>query len=215
MRARVAGVGRLLIYNSCMSEGRGGTAVGSRARGERLAVVLALALAAGCGSPPLHMPGTLAVTDVTTGWLDVGLDDLGRSKLVPTISFRLRNISDSHVRTLQLNGVFRRCQVGQAGEPPVSEVSPADAEAGTCAGEVQEWGNAYVRAVGREGLDPGALAGPFTMESGLGYTGEQPRVEMLQHRDFVDVKVELFIKHRADPWVRLGEHPIDRQLLTQ
>ena len=119
------------------------------------------------------------------------------------------------MRTLQLNGVFRRCEVAQAGQPPVSEVSPADPAAGTCAGEIQEWGNAYVRAVGREGLDPGALAGPFTMESGLGYTGEQPRVEMLQHRDFVDVKVELFIKHRADPWVRLGEHQIDRQLLTQ
>ena len=197
-----------------MGEGRGGAAVGGRARRGILGVVV-LVLAGGCGGPTLDMSATLAVTDVTTGWLDIGLDDLGRSKLVPTISFRLRNISDGHVRTLQLNGVFRRCQVAVGGEPPVSEVSPANPEAGTCAGEIQEWGNAYVRAVGREGLDAGALAGPFTMESGLGYTGEQPRVEMLQHRDFVDVKVELFIKHRADPWVRLGEHPIDRQLLTQ
>ena len=195
-----------------MGEGRGGAAGGGWRRVLGIAVLM---LAGGCGGPTLEMSATLAVTDVTTGWLDVGLDELGRSKLVPTISFRLRNISDTHVRTLQLNGVFRRCQVGQGDAPPVSEVSPADPEAGTCAGEIQEWGNAYVRAVGREGLDAGALAGPFTMESGLGYTGEQPRVEMLQHRDFVDVKVELFIKHRADPWVRLGEHPIDRQLLTQ
>ena len=196
-----------------MGEGRGGAVVVGARRG--ILGVLALVLAAGCGGPALDMSATLDVIDVTTGWLDVGLDDLGRSKLVPTISFRLRNISGTHVRTLQLNGVFRRCEVAQAGQPPVSEVSPADPAAGTCAGEIQEWGNAYVRAVGREGLDPGALAGPFTMESGLGYTGEQPRVEMLQHRDFVDVKVELFIKHRADPWLRLGEHPIDRQLLTQ
>ncbi len=197
-----------------MGDGRGGAAVGGWAR-HGLLGVLTLVLAGGCGGPGLDMSATLTVTDVTTGWLDVGLDELGRNKLVPTISFRLRNISDSHVRTLQLNGVFRRCQMAQAGQPSSSEVSPADPEAGTCPGEIQEWGNAYVRAVGREGLDPGSLAGPFTMESGLGYTGEQPRVEMLQHRDFVDVKVELFIKHRADPWVRLGEHPIDRQLLTQ
>ncbi len=197
-----------------MGEGRGGTAVGGAAR-RGIRGVLALVLAGACGGPTLDMSATLAVTDVTTGWLDVGLDDLGRSKLVPTISFRLTNISDNHVRTLQLNGVFRRCQVAQAGQQPVSDVSPADPAAGTCAGEVQEWGNAFVRAVGREGLDPGSLAGPFTMESGLGYTGEQPRVEMLQHRDFVDVKVEVFIKHRADPWVRLSEHPIGRQLLTQ
>ena len=197
-----------------MGEGRVGTPVGGGARRGILGV-LALVLAAGCGGPALEMSATLAVTEVTTGWLDVGLDDLGRSKLVPTISFHLRNISDTHVRTLQLNGVFRRCQVAQAGQPPASEVSPADPEAGICAGEIQEWGNAFVRAVGREGLDPGALAGPFTLESELGYTGEQPRVEMLQHRDFVDVTIELFIKHRADPWVRLSEFPIARQLLTQ
>lgn len=172
---------------------------------------------AGCGGGGIDVAATLSVTDVTTGWLDVGLDDLGRTKLVPTISFNLENVSGDNVRTLQLNGVFRRCLPAQEGQPqPVSEVSPADAESGTCAGEVQEWGNVFLgRAVGRDGLDPGGAAGPFTMESGLGYTGEQPRGEILQHRDFVDVKVELYVKHRADPWARLSEHPIDRQLLTQ
>ena len=182
-----------------------------------VALLVVVAPVAGCGGGPLDVPAALTVTDVTTGWLDLGLDELGRTKLVPTISFRLQNVSSENVRTLQLNGVFRRCLPQPAGQPePVSEVSPADPVAGTCAGEDQEWGNAYLaRAVGRDGLDPGTAAGPFTMESGLGYTGEQPRVEMLEHRDFVDVKVELFVKHRADDWVRLGEHSIDRQLLTQ
>ena len=89
------------------------------------------------------------------------------------------------------------------------------ATAGTCAGEMQEWGSSYVRAVGREGLEPGAATEPFTMESGLGYTGEQARLEILQHRQFVDVKVEVFVKRQSEGWVKLGEHPIDRQLLTQ
>ena len=196
-----------------MREGRGAAAVaGGRSRVAALAT-LAVVFTLGCGGPRLDVPATLAVAGVTTGWLDAGLDDLGRSKLVPTISFRLRNVSDDPVRTLQLNGVFRRCQPDPAAG--AEQVSPADPQADTCAGEAQEWGNAYVRAVGREGLDPGSTAGPFTMESGLGYTGRQPRVDMLQHRDFVDVKVELFVKHRADPWVRLSEHPIDRRLLAR
>ena len=189
----------------------------ARRRAERLACVAALvALPAGC-SQPLDVPATLAVTDVTSGWLDAGIDVLGRTKLVPTISFTLVNVSDDPVRTLQLNGVFRRCVApGSGAATPAATVSPADSDAGTCAGEDQEWGNAFLgRAVGREGLEPGAAAGPFTMESGLGYTGEQPRVEMLQHRMFVDVKVELFVRHRADPWTSLSEHPIDRQLLAQ
>ena len=174
------------------------------------------AVAAGCSGPPLDVPRTLSAADVTTGWLDVGFDELGRNKLVPTVSFRLENVSEQQVRTLQLNGVFRRCLPAYAGQPvPVSELSPPDPESGTCAGEDEVWGDAFVRAVGREGLPPGTAAGPFIMQSELGYTGEQPRLEMIQHRDFVDVKVELFVKHRAEEWVRLNEYPIDRQLLTQ
>ena len=38
---------------------------------------------------------------------------------------------------------------------------------------------------------------------------------MLQHRDFVDAKVELFVKQGAGQWVKLGEHQIEKQLLTQ
>ena len=171
---------------------------------------------AACGGAQLDVTEALSVEDVMTGWLDKGIDDLGRNKLVPTISFRLANNSDENVRTLQLNGVFRRCVVAYAGQPePVSEVSPADVTAGTCPGEIQEWGSSYLRAVGREGLEPGTATEPFTMESGLGYTGEQSRLNMLQHREFVDVKVEVFIKRQADQWVKLGEHSIERQLLTQ
>ena len=181
-----------------------------------IGVMLGALLAGACGGPALDVETALAVTDVTTGWLDVGFDPLGRNKLVPTISFGLENVSDDRVRTLQLNGVFRRClPVYQGQELPVSEVSPADPAAGTCAGEDAEWGNAFVRAVGREGVQPGTRAGPFTMESGLGYTGEQARREMLGHRDFVDAKVELFVKHRADQWAKMGEFQIDRRLLTQ
>lgn len=212
---------RKLIYNaemrvqtvegrqcaSCLSWPRMG------ATGGVLAVVVMLA---GCGGPQVPIDEAVSVEDVTTGWLDAGIDELGRNKLVPTVSFRLANNSSESVRTLQLMGVFRRCLVAYAGQPvPESEVSPADPEAGTCAGETQEWGSSYLRAVGREGLEPGAATEAFTMESTLGYTGEQSRLDMLQHRQFVDVKIEVLVKRQADLWVKLGELPIERQLLTQ
>ncbi|MYH29464.1 MAG: hypothetical protein F4018_08505 [Acidobacteria bacterium] len=186
-------------------------------RPARAALALALSAAlSGSACTPLDVQTALDVTDLTTGWLDVGFDEFGRNKLVPTVSFRLENVSDQRLRTLQLNGVFRRCMVLYAGQPePEEPVSPADDEAGTCLGEDQEWGSALVRAVGREGVVPGDGLGPFTMESSLGYTGEQSLAEMLGHRDFVDVKIELFVKHRAEQWAKLGEFPIDRQLLTQ
>ena len=182
--------------------------------------VLACALSTflvGSACTPLDVQAALDVTDITTGWLDVGLDDLGRNKLVPAISFRVENVSEDRTGMLQLNAVFRRCLVLYQGQPePEDPVSPADEEAGTCLAEDQEWGSApLIRAAGRQGLDPGADAGPFTMESTLGYTGEQSLAEMLGHRDFVDAKIELFVKHRADQWAKLGEFPIERRLLTQ
>ena len=199
-----------MIYNSCtMLTNHGPLSA-------RCVVVLACVVPlAGCATP-LDVTTDLAVTNVTAGWFDVGEDELGRNKLVPTLSFELANTSDRNLGILQINGVFRRCLVTYTGQPKaVSEVSPADPEAGTCHAEESEWGNAYVRVVGSEGIEPGDAAGPFTIQSNLGYTGEQDREDMFQHRDFVDVKLELYIKHRADQWVKLDEVQIDRRLLTQ
>ena len=87
---------------------------------QRFAVLIALC-ASGC--TPLDVTAALGISGMTTGWLDVGLDDLGRNKLVPTISFSLTNRSSQRVRTLQLNGVFRRCAVLYGDEQP-DTVSP-------------------------------------------------------------------------------------------
>jgi len=38
---------------------------------------------------------------------------------------------------------------------------------------------------------------------------------MLQNTQFVDFKVEVFGKHASATWVKLGEFPIARQLLTR
>ena len=178
-----------------------------------LCSLLAVAILAGCNSQ-VPVDQAISVEDVTTGWLDLGIDNLGRNKLVPTISFRLANDSTESVRTLQLISSFRRCFTeGQMDTIP--EDSLPDPLAETCAGEMQEWGSAYLRAVGREGLASGAATESFTMDSGRGYTGEQSRLNMLRHRLFVDVKVELFVRRGSDQWVTLGEHSIDRQLLTR
>ena len=49
-------------------------------------VTLVAILALSACTPQIDLPASLAVEDVTTGWLDAGLDDSGRNKLVPTIS---------------------------------------------------------------------------------------------------------------------------------
>jgi len=161
--------------------------------GRNAAALLLVLLTAGaaCSGPQVDIASAARVTDVTTGWFDAGLDEYRRNKLVPTLSFRLENVTDRPLRTLQINGVFRRV------------------------GEEQEWGSAFVPAAGAEGLAPGMSSEPIVLRSTQGYTGEQPRMEMLAHREFIDVRVELFIKYRSDQWVKLDEFVIERQLLTE
>ena len=153
--------------------------------------VLLVTLCLSACSPPLDVPASLRLAQVSSGWFDAGLDNLGRNKIVPTVSFRIENTTAATLQYLQLNAVFRRQN------------------------EMEEWGNAFVRAVGTEGLEAGGATELLRLESGRGYTGEQSRTEMLEHRDFVDVTMDLFVKHRGDQWIRLDSVDVSRQLLTQ
>lgn len=153
---------------------------------------LAALIAAGCSSRAVDLPKALQVTDVTTGWFDAGIVEGGKNKLVPTIGFRLKNADSEPIESVQLFARFSRL------------------------GEQDEWGTPpYVRAIGPEGLPPGQSTKPMILRSNLGYTGEQPRLDMLRNAGFVDARVEVFAKHRASNWVKLGEYRIARQLLTK
>jgi hypothetical protein len=132
----------------------------------------------------------LEATDVVTGWYDDGIVE-GKNKLVPSISFKLRNKTDDEVRSVQVNAIFKR----------INEPEP--------------WGEHYGWAIQGESLPPGQTTQDIVLRSGLGYTGEQPRQQMLQNKEFVDAKVEIFLKQGSRVWAKLAEFPIERQLLTK
>ena len=155
-----------------------------------LAWLIAIA-APGCGSAETDLTQRLEMTDVTTGWYDAGIVEGNKNKLVPTVSFKLRNRGADEVTTVQLNAVFRR------------------------KGEQEEWGSAFVWAIRSNGLSPGLSTQPIVLRSQLGYTGEQPRAEILSHSQFVDARVEVFGKQGSANYVKLGAYDIKRQLLTR
>jgi hypothetical protein len=158
-------------------------------RSVRLLLILAVACS-GCG-PAVDLTKGLQVEIVNTGWFDAGIVN-GQNKLVPSVTFTLKNLSDQTLGTLQVNASFRRVA------------------------ETDEWGNGFVTAAGSAGLAPGATTSPITIKSQLGYTGsEQSRQEMLLNTHFVDAKVELSAKYGSQQWARLGSYPIGRQLITK
>jgi hypothetical protein len=153
--------------------------------------VLFLALVwAACG-PPVDLSKGLEVLDVSTGWFDAGIVN-GQNKLVPAISFRLKNVSNQTLHVLQINALFRRV------------------------GEKEEWGSGFLTAVGSEGLAPGATTPVLTVRSQNGYTGaDQTRDDMLHNSQFVDAEIEFFAKYGSIQWQRIGEYVVTRRLITK
>src|SRR3954467_537018 len=108
-------------------------------------VLFAAVAAASCG-PTVDLTKGLQVDDVSTGWFDAGIVN-GQNKLVPSVTFKFKNVSDQTLNILQANVVFRRVT------------------------EDKEWGSSFVKVTGNEGLAPGAISAPQTVRSQLGYTG--------------------------------------------
>jgi hypothetical protein len=152
--------------------------------------LLVFACAAACG-PTVDLAQGLHVEVVDTGWFDAGIVN-GQNKLVPSVTFTLKNTSNQKLATLQVNALFRRVT------------------------EKDEWGSGFVTAAGSSGLAPGTTTPPITIRSQLGYTGsDQSRQEMLANSHFVDAKVEIFAKYGAAQWTRMGEYPITRRLIEK
>jgi len=150
---------------------------------------LLAAVLTACG-PGADLTSSAELVDVTTGWFDAGVTEDGKNKLVPSISLRIRNGGEAELGSTQLNLIFRRVT------------------------DEEEWTTSFVRGIGSDGLAPGDTTPPIVVRAPQGYTGEQPRVQMLSNRQFVDATVTVFGKHGSANWVKLGDFEIARQLLT-
>lgn len=153
------------------------------------AALLGALVVAACESRDVQTD--LTIVNVQTGWFDAGIVEGGMNKLVPSISLELQNVSDREIANVQLNAVFRRT------------------------GEPESWGDHFVRAIDTTGLGAGATTEPVVLRSTFGYTGSQARAQMLQNKEFVDARVEVFGKHGRRTWAKMGEFTIDRRLLTE
>jgi hypothetical protein len=166
----------------------------SRPLTARVAAGLLCALFAGAHTACRPSPdpvGTLEPVEVITGWFDAGIVPGQKNKLVPSVSLKLRNKASDPISSVQINAIFRRVN------------------------EPEMWGEHFGWAVQKTPLTPGQQTEALVLRSSLGYTGEQPRMQMLQNSQFVDAKVEIFLKSGSRPWAKLAEYPIQRQLLTR
>jgi hypothetical protein len=162
------------------------------------ALILALALAAGC-SAPVDLKQTLQISDLSGGYRDAGIVD-GRNKIVPSISFRLRKSTDRSLDPLSINLAFKKL--------PPPGVTPAPGSP-----TEEDWDDAFSANVKFSGNDTGLL----TYKINAGYTGDPPqsRADILKNSHFQDVRVHIFAKHSSSQWTEIAQFTLPRQLITQ
>jgi len=152
-----------------------------------MVLLASLTGAAACG-PTVDLTTGIEIEAISTGWLDAGVV-AGKNKVVPAVTFTLKNVSDQKLSALQVNAIFRRVNSGE------------------------EWGDGFRTVAGPGGLAPGAATDSVTINAQLGYTGTDSHAAMLYHSQFVDAKVDLFAKYGSGTWARIGEYAIMRQLI--
>ena len=75
----------------------------------RLLIVVAM-LSAGCGGPTVDLTKGVEIVDFSSGWIPAArVED--QNKLVPTINFKLKNLSDQPLPSLQANVLFRQVSI--------------------------------------------------------------------------------------------------------
>jgi hypothetical protein len=154
-----------------------------------LLVVVSILPAGGCG-PVVDLSRGVQVEVVSTGWSDADPVD-GQNKVVPAISFKLKNVSTENLPVLQINALFHRV------------------------GEKDERGSGFLTAAGSQGLAPGAQTPVLTIRSQRGYTGTESHDDMFKNSRFVDATVDLSAKYGSTQWAPLGPFPIRRQLMPR
>jgi len=153
-----------------------------------VALILTLGFA-GCGGPNVAVGKVITVSNLTTGWFDVGIVN-GQNKLVPSASFTVTNTGTATLSGLQVFSVFRFI------------------------GETQELGSSLVVLRGQDALKTSVTSKPITVRATWGFSGEQPRGQLMMHSQFKDARIEIFAKYGSTPFVKLTEAQVTRQLLT-
>ena len=160
----------------------------------RRAAIIALSLlpvaaAAGC-SKPVDLKQAIEVTDLQSGWFDVGVVD-GKNKIVPSATFRLRKKGNAEIRPVALNIIFKHAD-----------------------GSESSFEDIYIARV--QFNDQGTTDA-VTARSKNGYTADPPqtRADMLKNSQFRDVAIQIFAKQSSAQWVELQRVVLERQILTQ
>jgi len=148
---------------------------------------LALIAAAGCGKYP-DLKNSLKIVNVLSGYHDIGITPDHKNKLVPSITFQLKNEGSDALSYVDLAVDY--WQNGDDG--------PLDSK--------------IVVGISGQALGPGQTGDSITIRSEHGYTSEAARVNFFTNSVFRGFTARIYAKFRGRT-TPLGELKVEPRLL--
>jgi len=144
-------------------------------------------LSAGCSQVDLSK--AVEISEAHSGYADMGIVN-AKTKLVPTATIRVKNISTDVLSGFQLSASFWRTgEDGQKDEVLLQHLVAKD-------------------------LAPGAQSDPILIRANFGYTLDGARADFFAHSMFVDFTIKVFGKVNGRPF-KIGEVKVDRKILSK
>jgi hypothetical protein len=152
-----------------------------------VAFCVLLAAASACGPEP-DLRTSLKLVPTISGYYDDGVLPSGESRLLPSLTFQLKNEGDLPIDHVDL--VIAYWEVGADGENDSNQI----------------------KGIGSDALAPGQTSEPMTVRASIGYKGYGARADFftsVRYRGFI---VKVFAKRRGKT-TPLGEFPVEQRVL--
>lgn len=140
------------------------------------------------GAVHVDMASSVRIEQLDGGWVQSRAAN-GATRLLPTVSFRIRNVSRSPLDSIQVNVLFRRIN------------------------EKQVWSDVFRRVGPRRSIASGTASDRIVAEAPIGYSGSDAVNRLLNHSRFVDTAVSIYVRHGSEAWTYVGEYPLPRHVV--
>ena len=152
-------------------------------------IMMIFVSASGCKSmSPEKLKASLEIVDVTSKWVMKTYQPWPpKLILVPTISFRVKNIGDEPMNYLNFNGIFK------------------------FQGDVENLGDNFLAAIRKDPVRPGETSQAITLKSIFGVEGTS-LASFKDNPQWKPMVCKLFVQSKGSPPVLLGEYHISREI---
>ncbi len=152
-------------------------------------VILLLISFPACKSvSPEELKASIEIVEVSTRWVEKTYQPWPpKLILVPTISFRVKNIGDKPLNYLNFNGIFG------------------------VRGDQENRGDNFLAAIRKEPIEPGGTSPVITLTSNYGVEGKS-LASFKDNPQWEPYICRLFVQSKGSPHVLLGQYDISREI---